>query len=221
MTAVVEEMRKGLVPAVMANGRIVELMCEGQKLVFGDAEETAWQLMAMGGFISMDSGFAHDLQVVQRREIVATIEHFVEWCEITRERMAKFGARDEEDTLYCQLDKELAALAREEEAWTEQGKLENVVVMLGNENIVRRKAAATVAHNGSVAVPDFAAVKRPNGLELVVHSVLQCIHVDGGHTKAHNFLQVALGPIYAGTENTIQLTQGSRDNFYGTHHRRQ
>jgi hypothetical protein len=113
LTAVVEEMRKGLVPAVMSNGRIVELMCEGQKLVFGDAEETAWQLMAMGGFISMDSGFAHDLQVVQRREIVATIEHFVEWCEITRERMAKFGARDEEDTLYCQLDKELAALARE------------------------------------------------------------------------------------------------------------
>ena len=61
-------------PAVMANGRIVELLREGQKLVFGDKDETAWQLMIMGGFISMDSGFAHDLQVVQRREIVAAIE---------------------------------------------------------------------------------------------------------------------------------------------------
>jgi hypothetical protein len=31
----------------------------------------------------------------------------------------------------------------------------------------------------------------------------------------HNFLRVALGPTYAGGENTIQLVQGSRDNFYG------
>ena len=87
--------------------------------------------------------------------------------------------------------------------------------MLGNESILRRNAAATGAHSGRIAVPDFAAVKRPNGLELVVLSVLQCIHSDGGHAKAHNFLRVVLGPIYAGKESTIQLTQGSRDNFYG------
>jgi len=154
-------------------------------------------------------------RIDQRREIVAVMEHFVEWCELTHERVTQQGVRDKEYTLYCQLDNELSALAREEDAWTEQGNLDNVVVMLGNETIMRRNAAATVAHSGRVAVPDFAAVKRPNGLELVVFSVLQCIHSDGGHVKAHNFLRVVLGPIYAGTESTIQLTQGSRDNFYG------
>jgi hypothetical protein len=87
--------------------------------------------------------------------------------------------RDEEYTLYCQLDNELGALAREGDAWKEQGHLHNVVVMLGNESILRRNAAATGAHSGRIAVPDFAAVKRPNGLELVVLSVLQCIHADG------------------------------------------
>ena len=42
---VVATMRKGMVPWVMANGRIVALMQGGQKLVFGDAEEVAWRLM--------------------------------------------------------------------------------------------------------------------------------------------------------------------------------
>ena len=42
---VVATMRKGMVPWVMANGRIVALMRGGQKLVFGDAEEVAWRLM--------------------------------------------------------------------------------------------------------------------------------------------------------------------------------
>ena len=215
VTGVVEVMKKGLVPAVMSNARIVSLLREGQKLVFGDREEVAWRLMVLGGFISLDSGYAHDLPADLRREIVAVNEHFVEWCEITHERVAQQGVRDEEYTLYCQLDSELSALAREECAWTEQGHLHNVVVMLGNETILRRNAAATVAHSGRIAVPDFAAVKRPNGLESVVLSVLQCIHSDGGHAKAHNFLRVVLGPIYAGKESTIQLTQGSRDNFYG------
>lgn len=215
LTGVVEVMRKGLVPAVMANGRIVSLLREGQKLVFGDTEEVAWRLMVLGGFISLNTGYAHDLPADLRREIVAVIEHFVEWCEITHERVTQQGVRDEEYTLYCQLDNELSALAREDDAWKEQGLLNNVVVMLGNESILRRNAAATGAHSGRIAVPDFAAVKRPNGLELVVLSVLQCIHSDGGHAKAHNFLRVVLGPIYAGKESTIQLTQGSRDNFYG------
>ena len=64
-------MKKGLVPYVMGNGRIVGLMREGQKLVFGDVEEVMWRLMAFGAFISMDSGFSHDLPVERRREIVA------------------------------------------------------------------------------------------------------------------------------------------------------
>ena len=106
LTGVVEVMRKGLVPAVMSNARIVSLLREGQKLVFGDREEVAWRLMVLGGFISLNSGYAHDLPADLRREIVAVNEHFVEWCEITHERGAQQGVRDEEDTLYCQLDNE-------------------------------------------------------------------------------------------------------------------
>ena len=113
LTGVVEVMRKGWVPAVMANGRIVALLREGQKLVFGDAEEVAWRLMVLGGFISLNTGYAHDLPDDLRREIVAVIEHFVEWCEITHERVTQQGVRDEEYTLYCQLDNELSALARD------------------------------------------------------------------------------------------------------------
>ena len=146
MTGVVEVMKKQLVPAVMANGRIVSLLREGQKLVFGDTEEVAWRLMVLGGFISLNTGYAHDLPDDLRREIVAVIEHFVEWCEITHERVTQQGVRDEEYTLYCQLDNELSALAREDDAWKEQGLLNNVVVMLGNESILRRNAAATGAH---------------------------------------------------------------------------
>ena len=112
LTGVVEVMRKGLVPAVMANGRIVSLLREGQKLVFGDTEEVAWRLMVLGGFISLNTGYAHDLPADLRREIVAVIEHFVEWCEVTHERVTQQGVRDEEYTLYCQLDNELSALAR-------------------------------------------------------------------------------------------------------------
>ena len=153
LTGVVEVMKKGLVPAVMANARIVSLLREGQKLVFGDVEEVAWRLMVLGGFISLDTGYAHDLPADLRREIVAVNEHFVEWCEITHERVTQQGVRDEEYTLYCQLDNELSALAREEDAWTMQGHLNNVVVMLGNESILRRNAAATGAHSGRIAVP--------------------------------------------------------------------
>ena len=86
VTGVVEVMKKGLAPAVMSNARIVSLLREGQKLVFGDRDETAWRLMVLGGFISLDSGYAHDLPADLRREIVAVNEHFVEWCEITHER---------------------------------------------------------------------------------------------------------------------------------------
>ena len=39
MAEVVVVMRKGLVPEVMANARIVSLLREGQKHVFGDTEE--------------------------------------------------------------------------------------------------------------------------------------------------------------------------------------
>ena len=35
-------------------------------------------LMAFGAFISMDTGYAHDLPAEKRREIVAVLEHFVE-----------------------------------------------------------------------------------------------------------------------------------------------
>ena len=97
----------------MANARIVSLLREGQKLVFGDTEEVAWRLMVLGGFISLNTGYAHDLPADLRREIVAVNEHFVEWCELTNERVTQQGVRDEEYTLYCQLDNELSALARE------------------------------------------------------------------------------------------------------------
>ena len=40
MADVTAAMRKGMVPWVMANGRIVALMRGGQKLVFGDAGRT-------------------------------------------------------------------------------------------------------------------------------------------------------------------------------------
>ena len=147
--------------------------------MFGDTEEVAWRLLVLGAFISLDSGYAHDLLADLRREIVAVLEHFVEWCEVTHKRANQMGGRDEEYALYCDLNNELSALAREQDAWTEQGHMHNVVVMLGNETILLRNAAATVAHSGRVAVPDFEAVKRPNGLETVVLSVIQCIHSDG------------------------------------------
>ena len=116
-----------------------------------------------------------------------------QWCEITYDRAARLGGRDEEYALYCALDNELSALAREQDAWAEQGQMHNVIVMLGNESILRRSAAATAAHSGRVAVPDFDALKRPNGLEAAVLSVVKCIHSsDGGHAKVHNFLRVPL-----------------------------
>ena len=83
--------------------------------------------MAFGAFISMDTGYAHDPPAEKRREIVAVLEHFVEWCEITYDRAARLGGRDEEYALYCALDNELSALAREQDAWAEQGQMHNGV----------------------------------------------------------------------------------------------
>ena len=87
--------------------------------MFGDTEEVAWPFAsALGAFISLDSGYAHDLPADLRREIVAVLEHFVEWCEVTHERANQMGGRDEEyqaasDAAFAQANAHAATESRQ------------------------------------------------------------------------------------------------------------
>ena len=87
--------------------------------MIGDTEEVAWPFAgALGAFISLDSGYAHDLPADLRREIVAVLEHFVEWCEVTHERANQMGGRDEEyqaasDAAFAQANARAATESRQ------------------------------------------------------------------------------------------------------------
>jgi len=60
---VVRAMRKGIIPSEMGTGRIIALMRQGEKIIFGDSEGVAWRMMMMGAVISTETGFWHDRNV--------------------------------------------------------------------------------------------------------------------------------------------------------------
>ena len=186
MADLVGAMREGVIPAEVAYGRIVEALKRGQKTVFGDTEETAWCLLVLGGVTTMNSGFGVDMTDAMRAEILAVADHFCHWAELTYAKVRQRSARDDDTTAYYDLEGELAAYAREREAFLGTGMNNNVYVMLGDTSIIRRNAATLGAHSGRLATPDFESVKHDNGLEKAVMSVIKCTHVDGGHVKVHN-----------------------------------
>jgi len=62
----VRAMRKGMIPPEMGNGRIIALMRQGEKIIFGDSEGVAWRMMVMGAVISTETGFWHDTKEPMR-----------------------------------------------------------------------------------------------------------------------------------------------------------
>jgi hypothetical protein len=187
-------MRGGVIPAEVAYWRIVEVWKRGQKTVFGDAAQVAWRLMVLGAITSMDSGFGIDMKEKTRKEIIAVVEHFCYWCELTYDKIRQGHARGDDVTVYHDLDGELAAYAKEREGHVYEGKSCNVYLMLGDESIIRRNSGMLGAHSGRPTTPDFESVHHENGLEKAVMSIIKCAHMDGGHTKVHNLCKAALGP---------------------------
>ena len=106
---VVRAMRKSIIPSEMGTGRIIALMRQGEKIIFGDSAGVAWRMLMMGAVISTETGFWHDTKDPMRMEIMAVVDHFCHWCENTYAKMYQRRVQDNETVLYCAIDRELAS----------------------------------------------------------------------------------------------------------------
>ena len=202
-------LEKGEVPATLSSVRVASLLLNNPNVVFGNDQGNPQNFIIGLGITNAKTGLGLDVGPTMATHCKAAIHSLITWMRAAGVDF-KNGVMNASTTLYAEIGEQLDQDMLERAERGREFFPESHVILLANEEMLKRNAHTDPRVVTGANVVDWSALLVPGGLRPFVTSVISALYHEGNKTGVDRLLQCMFGSFYKSDVDSVETTPGAK-----------